>query len=317
VPAPMTHATAPPPITAAEYHAHPALSASRLKFAETHTARAYFFEYEDPLRVRTPPTDAMRQGSLCDCLITQPEKAAERYAVMPADAPRRPTAKQLVDGNDSKLGTKAHDAYLEAQDREAWWLQFTEGLGRREIVSPDWWDRAEQIREVLFADPEVGAMLRDALVTSQTPHLWVDDNGRQCRYLPDLETGSGGLWDLKKAASTSPRKMTAQSDQLAYDIQLVHYGLGFADRYGEPPVETGLICYEWDFPHDFIVMPATAELLAMGAQRRDAAIQRIDAWRAAGEWPSHGRQPLEPPPWKRDKPDAAQFGLSPESITLF
>lgn len=313
----MTHATAPPPITAADYHSHPAFSASRLKFAETHTARAYFFEHEDPLRVRTPPTDAMRQGSLCDCLITQPDKAAERYAVMPTDAPRRPTAKQLTDGQDSKPGTKARDTWQDAQEREAWWVQFTADLGRREVISPDWWSRAEQIREVLFADPEIGAMLRDALSTSQTPHVWIDEDGRECRYLPDLETGAGGLWDLKKAASTSPRKMAAQSYQLAYDIQIAHYGRGFADRYGENPIETGLICYEWDSPHDYIVMPATPELLALGAQRCDAALQRIESWRAAGEWPSHGRHPLDPPAWLNRDGSGQESGLSPESIILF
>lgn len=312
----MTQTTAPP-VEAADYHAHPAWSSSRLKFAATHTGRAYFARYEDPLRVPTPPTEPMRQGSLCDCVISQPDKANERYAVMPLDAPRRPTAKQLVDGQDSKPGTKAHDAYLDAQDREAWWVDFTANLGRREVISLDWWTRAEQIRDVLMADPEVGAMLRDALLTSQLPHIWTDDQGRQCRYLPDLETASGGLWDLKKAASTAPRKMTAQSYGLAYDIQLSHYGHGFQDRYGAQAVETGLICYEWDAPHDYVVMPATPELLELGNQRREAAIQQIEAWRAAGEWPSHGRHPLDPPAWRNGSGSDPAAGLSPDSIVLF
>jgi hypothetical protein len=311
----MTQATTPL-IELADYHAHPAWSASRLKFAATNTGRAYWARYEDPLRVPTPPTDAMRQGSLCDCVITQPDKAHERYCVMPADAPRRPTAKQLTDGQDSKPGTKARDAWQEAQDREAWWQQFTADLGSREIISPDWWTRAETIRDVLMADPEVGAMLRAAMLTSQTPHAWVDDMGRECRYLPDLETASGGLWDLKKAASANPRRVIAQSYQLAYDIQLEHYGIGFADRYGQRPVEAGLICYEWDAPHDYVVMPATPELLALGSQRREAVIQQIEAWRAAGDWPSHGRHPLDPPAWMNDS-SGGEGGLSPESITLF
>lgn len=314
----MTRAQAPPAperLTLDQYHDHPAWSASRLKYALTHTGRAYFAEYGDPDRERTPPTDAMRQGSLCDCLITQPGKASERYVIMPADAPRRPTALQIKTGADSRPGTKAHDTYLDAQDREAWWLGFDVSAAGREVIPSGWWHRAEQIREVLLADADIGPRLRDAMLTSQTPHLWTDANGLECRYLPDLETGAGGLWDLKKAASTAPRKMIAQSYQLAYDVQLAHYGVGFEDRYQAPATETGLIVYEWDSPHDYAMAPATPELLALGRERRAKALDLIQGWEERDVWPSHGTFPLTPPTWLNGSGEPE--GLTPDSIVLF
>lgn len=311
----MNHPTAPP-LTAETYHAHPAWSASRLKFARTHTMRAYWDAFLNPDRVPKPPTEAMRQGSLCDCVITTPEIAEARYIVMPADLPRRPTEKQLTDGKDSRPGTKAHDAYLDAQDREAQWVEFEARRAGRELVSADWWDRALAIRDVLMSDPEIRARLDDALVTSQLPHLW-RDGLRECRYMPDLETAGGGLWDLKKAASASPRAITRQTYDLAYDIQLAHYREGFSDRHGEPPRELGLIAYEWEPPHDYALLPASDDLVALGMKRREEAFERVADCMAADKWPSHGTVLLDPPSWLKDSTSSAEGGVDPSSIVLF
>lgn len=301
------------------YHYHPALSSTRLKAAVSGTMRAYWARYVDPNRVEVPPTDAMRQGSLVDTFITQPEKAEQRYLVLPADAPKRPTAKQLQDGRNSRPGTKIHDAYLDAQAREKWWEEFFPTIGKREVVTQEWWDRAEAIREVLMAHPEIGPRLRDALVTSQDPHLWFDEGmGEWCRYLPDLETDSGELWDLKKARSCSPRAMVAQAYALAYDLQLSHYDSGYCDRHRGKPTQIGLICYEWDWPHDSILMPASDTLIALGYERRNLARRLIRECEEAGVWPSHETTELTPPRWlMRGEPQPEEPAPTPDPIVLF
>lgn len=302
-----------------DYHGHPAISSTKLKTATTATMRTYWARYLDPERPAFAPTDAMRQGSLVDTFVTQPDKAEERYCVMPADAPRRPTEKQLTDGRDSRPGTKIHDAYMEAQDRKAWWDDFDARLDGREVISQDWWDRAERIREVLLADKLIGPRLGEALVTSQDPHLWHDDElGDWARYLPDLETESGELFDLKKARSCSPRQMISQSYALAYDVQLAHYWAGFTDRHGAPPEAAGLIAYEWEWPHDCVVLTATPELIQHGAERRIEAWNRIQDCIRLGEWPTYGPADLDLPGWlKRGErpPEGAQ--IDPDSIALF
>lgn len=265
------------------YHDHPAASSTRLKAAITGTARRYWAQHVDPQRQPFQPTDAMRQGSLVDLLITQPERFDSVYMV-------------AGDGR-TKEGKALRAAALE------------QGL---EPVSADWVANASRIRDTLLSDPHTGPILRDAVVTSQEPHYWTDSQGRECRYLPDIETAAGGLWDLKKARSAARRSVINQAYQLAYDIQLAHYMLGYSDRHGRPPVAVGLICYEWDYPHDCSVMEATPEFLAKGLVRREQAFARIAEWAAAGEWPSHGCSPLEPPAWLTD-PAVAE----PESIELF
>lgn len=315
----MPQGQSPPPVDHHGYHDHPAMSSSRLKAAITGTMRAYWAKHVDPDRVETPPTEAMRQGSLVDVFITQPEKVAERYAVLPVDAPKRPTARQLQEGKDSRPGTKIHTAWLEAQEREKWWEQFAPSIQGREVIPRDWMERAEAIRGVLLQHPDIGPLLEDALVTSQDPHLWLDESlGQWCRYLPDLETDGGGLWDLKKARSCSPRAMVAQSYALGYDVQLVHYWEGYRNRHRARPEVAGLICYEWEWPHDSILMPAEPALLDMGTERRREAAQRIADCTASGEWPSHPITPLDVPGWrKRGEAQPEESMPTPEPIALF
>jgi PDDEXK-like domain of unknown function (DUF3799) len=287
-------------LTRANYHSHPAVSSSRLKRAITGTGRDYLHSLQVPF----VPTDAMRQGSLCDVMITTPGAFLELYIVMPDDAPRRPTAKQLQDGRDSRPGTRAHDSWLDARDRETWWQAFELRASGREVISRDWADRASTIRDTLADDPIIGPVLRDAIESSQQPHLWVDAAGNVCRYLPDLETASGGLWDLKKARSANPRHAAAQAWQLAYDVQLAHYCLGYEDRHGQAPTRQGLITYEWEAPHNCCLMVATPELIQAGQQRRAEALERIARWKAEQHWPSHGEAQWDEPAWRKSGGEA-------------
>jgi hypothetical protein len=292
------------PLTRANYHSRPAVSSSRLKRAITGTGRDYWAHYVNPDRAPFVPSEFMRQGSLCDVLISTPGDFLDLYIVTPDDAPRRPTARQLLDGRDSRAGTKAHDGYLDAQDRETWWQAFEMRASGREIISRDWHDRAFTIRETLVDDPSIGPILRDAIASSQQPHQWVDDAGQQHRYLPDLETASGGLWDLKKARSANPRLAAAQAWQLAYDVQLAHYSIGYADRHGSTPTQQGLITYEWDAPHNCCLMVATPELIQAGQQRRREALERIARWEAEQHWPSYGEAQWDEPAWRKSGGEA-------------
>jgi len=267
------------------YHDHPATSATKLKAALTLTGRGYWARHVDPNRAPFRPTDAMRQGSLVDLLLTQPDSFDRVYLVTSADG-------------RTKEG-KAIRAEAMAQ-----------GL---ELISADWLENALRIRDTLLTDLEIGPILRAALTTSQEPHFWTDALGRECRYMPDVETSTRGLWDLKKTRSAQARAVVSQSYQLAYDVQLAHYAAGFTDRHGTAPSVVGLICWEWDAPHDCGLMVATDELLAMGHERREQAFARIAEWETTDRWPSYGTSLLEPPAWRRD----GQAQPDTESIELF
>lgn len=245
----------------------------------TGTALRYWSRELDPDRKPFVPSDAMRQGSLVDCLITEPDEFGRRYAPIPAGAPKRPTKTQ-------RLAKKPSSDTLDAI---AFWDEL-EADGR-ELISKEWLDNAFKVVETLTLNSEINSFLA---VASQVPHFWTDaEHEVECRYKPDLE--SDVLLDLKKGASANPRTFAAQAYRLGYDVQLAHYSAGFTDRYGNPPTRCGFIVYEWDAPHDHALIWVDDDYMAMGNDRRRDAIERILECTLNGAWPSHGEVTMTPP----------------------
>lgn len=297
-------------VRGAEYWTAEGWHSSQLKDGCKLTARAYYARHLDPDREPFRPSDAMRQGSLADCLITEPGLFDQLYIVRPGDLPKRPTALQLQTGEDSRPGTKARAAWEDAQARESEWLAWEEEAKGREVVPRAWVENAEKVREVLLADPEIGPRLRDALPSSQVGWQWHDPDLGPCLYKPDLETQAGGLWDLKKSRSAHPRLFASAAYDYGYDLQLAHYSKGYGSRHWGPPTETGIIAYEFDPPFDYCLLTASPELLAHGAERRLRGFQRISELLQAEVFPSHEPQTLELPAWVKGQ------GPEPEPMSI-
>lgn len=255
-----------------DYHSHPALSASKLKTIISGTPRDYWAKHVDPDRAEFKPTDAMRQGSLVDCLITEPAEYSTRYLVAP-QCDRR------------------------TKEGKAIWSEFQAGAEGREVIARDWEDNALRIVEALMRDPDAAPLLRDG--QGQDPHFWHDSLMEvDCRYKPDVEHPDRGiLVDLKKARSASPRMFAAQAYSLAYDLQMAHYSAGWADRYGEPPHTHILIAYEWQWPHNISVNVLSPDLIEEGYRRREEAIVAVKRCMEADQWPSWGTVEMDVPRW--------------------
>ena len=265
-------------MTDEEYFAYRALSSTRIKAMATGTPRGYWAKHVDPNRKPFEPTDAMRQGSLVDCLITCPEEFESKYALPPLDAPKRPTSTQLN-------AKKPSEATIEAIQ---FWHDFDSSTVGREVLNPDWLENALRIVEVLQADATIGPVLAMER-QSQVAHVWTDpEYGIEMKYKSDLEPEDGSLIDLKQGARAEPRSFTRQAYSLGYDIQLDHYGIGFADLHGQPPSRYGLAVYEWKFPHECSLLIADSAYITMGHERRGKAIEPIMECRRLDQWPSHG-----------------------------
>jgi hypothetical protein len=268
-----------------EYHAHPALGSTSIKTMATSTPRSYWAKHVDPNRVPFIPTDAMRQGSLVDCLITCPEEFNQKYVVIPDDAPKKPTSTQLS-------AKKPSDATVEAIQ---FWDNFNNSVGERDVISQEWLDIALKIREVLCADAFVGPVLAMQR-QSQIAYFWIDEvHGIECKYKPDLEPEDGSLFDLKKGATAKPSLFERQAYSLGYDVQLDHYRKGFNLLHKKPPTRCGFIAYEWKWPHDCALILVDKDYLELGRERRSSAIDKILMCDESGLYPSHGETTITRP----------------------
>lgn len=317
---PTRATTLPNPVSRAvseeEYWALPGWHSTELGDAHKLTGRGFVARYPKDAPRQFEPNEAMRQGSLVDCLITQPSLFDQRYAIRPDDLPKRPTELQLETGENSRPGTKARAAWEDAQSREAEWLAWEKESQGRETVPAGWVERAEQIQAVLLGDSEVGARLRDASPSCQEGWLWHDPVLGPCLYKPDLETQSGGLLDLKKSRSANPRMFSRAVLEFCYDLQASHYQEGFISRHWGPPTELGWIVYEFEPPFDFALIFPDRELVEHGGKRRHEAFEKITAWRATDDLPSYPVTTVSLPAWvKGHEPEPTP--LTMDEIKLF
>ena len=259
-------------LTVLDYHSHPAVSASKLKSIVTGTPKDYWAKHVDPNRMPFTPTDAMRQGSLVDCLITEREEYSKRYLVAP-QCDRR------------------------TKEGKAIWADFQAEAAGREVITRDWEDNALRIVEALMRDAHAAPLIRNG--QGQEPHFWYDsDMGIDCRYKPDIEHPDRGiLVDLKKSRSANPRMFAAQSYSMAYDLQMAHYSAGFQNRYGKMPEQVILIAYEWQWPHNISVNILSADLIEEGHRRREEAIVQLKQCIESELWPSWGSVEMDLPRW--------------------
>jgi hypothetical protein len=293
----------------AEYFAHPAIGSTKLKAAETLTGRGFWAKEIDPSREPFIPSEAMRQGSLVDCLITCPDEFDEKYVLAPLDAPKRPTSTQLN-------AKKPSEATIEAIQ---FWHDFDAEVGVREVISNDWFYNAVRIAETLARDAVIGPILAMER-QSQVPHFWTDsEHGLAMKYKPDLEPSDGSLLDLKKGATAKPSLFERQAYSLGYDIQLDHYGDGFTNLHGKPPTRSGFIVYEWRYPHDCALVIVDDTYLALGRERRQSAIAKMLEYQQTGLYPSYGETTITRPRFTLSgshASDAGEFDPSAE-IELF
>lgn len=176
-------------------------------------------------RLPKQQTRAMLRGSLAHCAQLEPDALHKRYVFVPEDAPKRPTEAQwnAAKSNESSMAAKA------------WWKDFLDTVGDREIVTPEEFAVTQQQLQALAAEPT----LRELLATgySECSVFWVDEEtGVYCKARPDhvhhVDKRTVRLVDLKSTVDESPNGFGRAAARLGYHRQDVHYSEGFAKATG-------------------------------------------------------------------------------------
>ena len=297
----MNPTASPPalrPLTRSNYHQHPGVGSTLIKAANAMTSRMLWQRYLKPDRRPFVPNEGMRQGSLVDCLITEPAQYKDRYIMQPDDLPKRPTAKQLSTGQSSKPGTKARADWEDAQLREKEWQAFLCSVGDREVISSEWERKAFRTVDALKGSTETAAVIKHfetqrnagTITGQQQPFQWLDKQYGWFKYMPDIETES--LYDLKKTRSADAKLSQWQALQLGYDIQIAHYLEGSKARTGWAPTVCGFIFYEWpategEIP-DVCLRPCEDDFITYGKDRRHKALAKLQKTIGIMSQPTYG-----------------------------
>ena len=290
----LTHHLAPLRMDDTSYHDHPAISASHLETIAAQTLRHYWADYIDPERPARTETDAMRFGTELHMAVLEPERFAKSYLldITPANAPRRPTAKQLesLAKEPPKIGTKARDERDRIAAAAAWWtawdLKHPIPAGVQ-LLAADRWSAINGMTDSMLADSLLGPLL-SAPGVAERALFWDDpDLGVSCRCKPDWLTDDGWIVDLKSTVSANPRRFRWQAWDLGYDIQAWFYMRGVEMALGIKP--QGFIFAACEKHRPFVCQAylASDELLQYGRSRAELAVARLLESRESGIWPGY------------------------------
>lgn len=201
------------------YDELPGWNASLLKVALSQTPAHAWAEFIDPEREAEEDKGQFLIGNLCHCRLLEPELFNQRYLVLPEDAPKRPTAKQLEPPKAGRNGvvnteTKAYAAWDDAQAREAWWERFEEehpGADTAQNISAADLALGDALAAAVLNHPALGPWYADTPQNRAGNELtltWIDTlTGARCKArLDSLRFLGDRLWigDLKTAMDAGP-----------------------------------------------------------------------------------------------------------------
>lgn len=262
------------------YHRGPGISKTGLDRIARSPAHFHALTL-DPARPPEKERAGQLEGQLAHCAILEPDEFDKRYAVLPADAPRRPTDAQW----------KAKKPSEDSMTAMEWWRAWLAENGDRTIVSHAQRETALRQAEAVRRLPDIAEALDSG--APEVSAYWTDpETGVLCRCRPDWTHPAGDsgviLLDVKTYSDASPDEFARQVARKRYHVQDAFYSDGFARASGKAVLAFIFVAVETEWPY-------TASAVMLDEQARDAgrALARRDLTTYAqclqsGQWPGFG-----------------------------
>ena len=266
-----------------EYHARPEVSTHDAMKLLTTPAK-----YRHSKLHPEEPTKAMQLGTALHTLLFEPERWTHRVAVVPADAPKRPTSAQVN-------AKKPSDDTLAAID---WWANFNHDAFGKIVIDQDTAEEMLARVETIETDPDASKELRDVIAV-EVAIFWIDpETGVPRRGRPDQLRAPNTVDDLKSTANASAVAFSNDAQKYGYFIQSADYTDALEILTGEP-WRFRWIAAESEAPWLCPVYECPPEGIDLGRKRR---VEALTAWKRAtesGAWSGYqtGVHQLLPPVW--------------------
>ncbi len=244
-----------------EYQNHPGVSQSFLwrMLKESPAAAVVWAKRE------TPPSAAMRFGSLVDCLLLEPDQFFARYQV---GGPINPKT-----GKAYGVETKA-------------WAEFEAALPPgQSIVSAEDFQRGQAVRDAILDVKEIRQIL-DGAVT-QASMFWADqESGVKVRARPDIINERIGIMaDLKVSEDPAEHAFAGKIAGFGYHFQAATYLDGWRQIRGGKPLPWLWIVAEPEEPYQVEIYELSKEDREQGMIQLSDALHMYRDCMASNVWP--------------------------------
>ena len=275
-----------PDMPAVDYRATRALNASSLRYA-LQSLYHFKYHYEAP---PSPPTPAMRLGTMVHTAILEPDEFEWRYA----PGPINPKTGEPFGTNTNAF----RDAEAEAGDGVTL-------VGKGEL------ERLAAIRLAAWDHSESRAALHE-LTHTEASIFWTESDWK-CKGRPDgvREGADGYILDVKTISRLNQRNMRNRLWDHGYDISAAWYQMGWKTLTGDM-LPVYLLFAETVAPYDVALLAIDQDTLAVGAQRALTLFGAVREAKEKNQWPGieasfPGRE-IGAPSWAIE---SAQSGMIP------
>ena len=253
-------------LTNEEYHALPSVSKSGLDLIARAPA-LYKYRRENP----SPPTPAMRIGSLTHTAILEPDKLPGLVVVAP-EVDRR------------------------TKEGKAKWAEFTEANEGKEIVTAQEHAKLFGMRDAVWKHPASAKLLSRVKLIETS--IFESLNGVDVRIRPDAIRDDGIFVDLKTTGDASPRGFAKSVANYRYHVQDSFYSDVAQLSMGKLPPFV-FLCVETESPYLVSVYTLTSDAKAIGRKLYTQDLATFRECSEADNWPGYSDeiQPLELPRW--------------------
>ena len=272
-----------------DYFALDAVSNSDLK--QVARSPAHYKAYKaEPEEKETP---AKLTGRALHTCVLEPQEFFKRYAVLPGDAPNKPTKSQLNAKNPAQASIEAIE----------YWNDFIERSGEKSIITTIQAENYLKIGDIIRSHPELAKLLNggmaERVVIAKDPVT-----GVLCRCKTDYAVKANGLRvivDLKTAEDARARPFQRNAFNYGYFTQAAFYSdiwewVGY-------PIDLWLFAvFEKEAPYAvklYEVLPGDMEY---GRKAYRQALDTYAECKANDNWPAY-RTDIEPlfyPTWAKD-----------------
>ena len=275
-------------LDAATYHRHPAVSKHGLDAFRK--APAY---YQWQRANHKAPTPAMSFGSLYHTVVLEPETLTQLYAVVPEDAPKRPT----------RVQREAAKPSLSTIEAIAWWEDFERATSGKQIMDQGEINKCHAMRAALLRNKAAANALEERLYT-EASLFWLDgQTGVQCRARPDIIRADGLVVDVKTCADASPDAFQRAAWNFGYYRQAAYYLHALETITGERPKAFVFVAQETEPPYLNAVYVASPTMIEVGMGEIREDLRRFAKCLQTGVWPGlpEAPQELTIPAWAMPK----------------
>jgi hypothetical protein len=262
-----------------EYHASAGISCSGLHDF-VRSPLHYYALHRDPARPPREDKAGQLEGTLAHCAILEPGEFHRRYAVLPADAPRRPTEAQWNAKNPSPQSVEAME----------WWRRWSDRSAGVVTISAEQNSVALRQAASVNALPEVAALLSRG--HAEVSAFWIDDaTGEPCRCRPDwvhpIDDKRVILMDVKTCGDASPADFLRQIARKGYHRQAPWYSDGYAVSAGVEVAAFVFAAVESAWPYAACAVMLDDDSLQQGRRENRALLDRYAECNRTNTWPGY------------------------------